>query len=61
MLFASSKEAIRRALVGVAVEIQGTDSSEVAHEAGQQPPLHALFTSILMYFLVLDKAKRIGQ
>jgi hypothetical protein len=34
MVAASSREAIRRALVGIAVEIQGTDSSEVAYETG---------------------------
>lgn len=34
MLFASSKDALRRSLVGIAVEIQGTDYSEVAHESG---------------------------
>ncbi|KAG5719275.1 Cofilin [Termitomyces sp. T112] len=33
MVFASSKDALRRTLVGVAVEIQGTDSSEVAYES----------------------------
>ncbi|KAF8583127.1 actin cross-linking [Ramaria rubella] len=33
MLFASSKDALRRSLVGVAAEIQGTDFSEVAHES----------------------------
>ncbi|KAG5646522.1 cofilin [Asterophora parasitica] len=33
MLFASSKDALRRSLVGVAVEIQGTDYSEVAFES----------------------------
>jgi len=33
MVFASSKEALRRALVGIATEIQGTDYSEVAQEA----------------------------
>ncbi|KAI0357505.1 recombinant Actophorin [Trametes cingulata] len=32
MLFASSKDALRRSLVGIAAEIQGTDYSEVAHE-----------------------------
>jgi len=32
MLYAASKDALRRALVGVAVEIQGTDFSEVAYE-----------------------------
>lgn len=34
MLFASSKDAIRRSLVGIASEIQGTDYSEVAYESG---------------------------
>ncbi|KAI0754701.1 actin depolymerizing factor, partial [Daedaleopsis nitida] len=33
MLFASSKDALRRSLVGIAAEIQGTDISEVAHES----------------------------
>jgi len=33
MLFASSKDALRRALVGIAVEVQGTDYSEVAFES----------------------------
>jgi len=33
MLFASSKEALRRTLLGIAAEIQGTDFSEVAHES----------------------------
>jgi hypothetical protein len=37
MVFASSKDALRRALVGIAVEIQGTDFSEVAYEAGASP------------------------
>jgi len=33
MVYASSKDALRRALVGLAVEIQGTDHSEVAYES----------------------------
>ena len=33
MVFASSKDALRRALVGIAVEIQGTEYSEVAYES----------------------------
>lgn len=32
MLFASSKDALRRSLVGIAAEIQGTDYSEIAYE-----------------------------
>ncbi|KAH7106060.1 actin depolymerizing factor [Auriculariales sp. MPI-PUGE-AT-0066] len=33
MVFASSKDALRRSLVGIAVEIQGTDYAEVAQES----------------------------
>jgi len=33
MIYASSKDALRRQLVGVGSEIQGTDFAEVAHEA----------------------------
>ena len=36
MVFASSKDALRRSLVGIATEIQGTDVSEVAHESGKR-------------------------
>ncbi|PWN89390.1 hypothetical protein FA10DRAFT_267959 [Acaromyces ingoldii] len=32
MLYASSKDALRKSLVGISSEIQGTDMSEVAHE-----------------------------
>ncbi len=34
MVTASSREALRRSLVGIAVEVQGTDYSEVAHATG---------------------------
>jgi cofilin len=33
MLFASSRDALRRSLVGIAAEIQGTELSEVEHES----------------------------
>ncbi|MFC8226307.1 actin-binding ADF family protein [Streptomyces sp. NPDC057287] len=33
MLFAASKEALRKALVGIAVEIQGTEYNEVSYES----------------------------
>ncbi|KAF9452930.1 hypothetical protein P691DRAFT_133180 [Macrolepiota fuliginosa MF-IS2] len=33
MVFASSRDALRRSLVGIAVEVQGTEVSEVAFEA----------------------------
>jgi len=32
MLFSTSKDALRRALVGVAIEIQGTDPDEISYE-----------------------------
>ena len=35
MVFASSKDALRRALVGISAEIQGTDFSEVDHQSGE--------------------------
>ena len=34
MLYASSKDALRKSLVGIQAEVQGTDFSEVAWEAG---------------------------
>ncbi|KAI6043928.1 hypothetical protein EDC04DRAFT_494222 [Pisolithus marmoratus] len=33
MLFASSRDALRRSLVGIAIEIQGTEYSEVEYDA----------------------------
>lgn len=33
MVFASSKEALRNALVGIATEIQGSDHDEVSYQA----------------------------
>jgi cofilin len=32
MVFASSKDALRKSLVGISAEIQGTDFSEVSYE-----------------------------
>lgn len=34
MLYASSKDALRRSLQALAVEIQGTDFDEISYEAG---------------------------
>lgn len=58
---ASSRDALRRTLVGVAVEIQGTEYSEVAYDTGAS--LSFLFFRSLAYHVmytspVLDKAKR---
>ena len=33
MLYASSKDALRKKLVGVATEIQGTDLSEISYDS----------------------------
>ena len=38
MVFASSKDALRRALVGISSEIQGTDASEVDYQSGECKP-----------------------
>jgi Cofilin/tropomyosin-type actin-binding protein len=35
MVSASSRDALRRSFVGIALEVQGTDYSEVAHETGE--------------------------
>lgn len=34
MVYASSKDALRRSLQGIALEIQGTDLEEVSYETG---------------------------
>lgn len=58
MLYASSKDALRRSLVGISTEIQGTDYSEVAHESGTCS-FTSQYTSLLIYTsLVLEKASR---
>ena len=44
MLYASSKDALRRSLVGIASEIQGTDSSEVAYDEGPSPSSLSIFS-----------------
>jgi hypothetical protein len=60
MVTASSRDVLRRSLVGIAVEIQGTDSSEVAHETGEflsnfpsapSPPSPPFFFKKILTFL----------
>lgn len=46
MLYASSKDSLRRALVGIASEIQGTDLDEIAYDNG---------ASVLRTFNALDE------
>lgn len=38
MVFAASREALRRRLDGIAFEIQGTDPSEITYSTGSLPP-----------------------
>lgn len=54
MVSASSRDAIRRSLVGIATEIQGTDDSEVAHDIGK-------FVSIFSSPLVLILSPSLGE
>ena len=62
MLFASSKDALRRALVGIAAEIQGTDFSEVAHESGMSTSFTTplLDGAKLLTSLFIDYSSRQG-
>jgi len=55
MVAASSRDSLRRSLVGIALEIQGTDESEVAYETGAvfllAPPFPPLrLTNVLTFF-----------
>lgn len=54
MLYASSKDALRRALVGIAVEIQGTDFSEVAYESGTSASYTSDFSAPIYKSLSLN-------
>jgi hypothetical protein len=47
MLFASSKDALRRQLVGISTEIQGSDISEVDHQTGTPLILMRGYISVL--------------
>ena len=65
MVAASSRDSLRRSLVGIALEIQGTDESEVAYETGAvfllAPPFPpSRLANVLTFFIlpVLEKAKR---
>lgn len=53
MIYASSKDALRRALVGIASEIQGTDFSEVAYDEGGSCSFPSLSLFALSVGLVL--------
>lgn len=38
MVYASSREALKRALVGIAFELQATDKEDVEHGTGESHP-----------------------
>ena len=38
MVYASSKDALRRGLIGIQVDIQATEADEVSYELGASPP-----------------------
>ena len=48
MVFASSKDALRRSLVGIAAEVQGSDEDEVAYSTG----MHHIYLLDLLIFSV---------
>ena len=56
MVTASSREALRRSFNGIAVEIQGTDYSEVAHDTGVFVSIF-LQPSVLIFFPSLGEGK----
>jgi hypothetical protein len=47
---ASSRDALRRSLVGIAVEIQGTDDSEVAYDTGEFVSIFSSPPYLLIFF-----------
>lgn len=58
MTYASSKEALRKSLDGIASEVQATDADEVAYETGmllQSSYSKEIFDALLV---VLDKVTR---
>jgi hypothetical protein len=65
MLYASSKDALRKSLVGISSEIQGTDMSEVAHETGEfllmergTPSGVTVELNLSTFHIVLEKVSR---
>ncbi len=61
MLAASSRDALRRSLVGIAVEVQATAYDEVARETGTSLTRTQSATSVILTDIcaaVIDKAKR---
>jgi cofilin len=46
MIYASSKDALRKQLVGISAEIQATSYDEITYEAGKQSFIHSLRGSL---------------
>ena len=57
MLYASSKDALRRNLVGLAIEIQGTDFSEVNNNTGLVMGFHIEDMDIYIFLYKYDKMR----
>jgi cofilin len=57
MLFASSRDAIRRSLDGIALEIQGTDPTEVSYETSLSTFLECVAICWFQLVVVLARAK----
>lgn len=38
MVYSTSKDALRRGLVGVQIDVQATDHDEISYESGTCPP-----------------------
>lgn len=63
MVFASSKEVLRRSLVGIPVEIQASEYADVAKETGTSVLSRSLHNRVLTgsSTAVVEKAKRSGN
>lgn len=60
MLYASSRDALRRSLVGIATEVQGTALDEIAYEAGESDPTTPLsYQTLTSISAVFEKVKRL--
>ncbi len=63
MLYASSRDALRRSLVGIATEVQGTALDEIAYEAGKcsssDPTTPLSYQTLTSISAVFEKVKRL--
>ena len=66
MLFASSKDVLRRSLADIATEIQGAEVSDITYESGTSAAHRLAIENVthrrcLFYLSVLDKLSRRGH